>query len=164
VTIILFATVPLEQFSFSNMFLLGSLFVLLSALCWAVYSIVGKTLLRTYDEITIITYAFIIGTLLYIPVVAPTITTTIHTMSFAAWGSVLYLALFCSIFAYLGWYYALKRIEAAKAAVFLNLIPLFTMIMAVLLGYQLTIGFIIGAMLIIGGVYLTQQARTRSSL
>ena len=136
--------------------------MLVSALCWAIYSIVGKSLLQTYDEFTIITYSFLIGTLFYIPLVFPTVLPTIQTMSLAAWTGVLYLAVICSLFAYVGWYYALKRIEATKAAVFLNLIPLFTMIMAVSLGEQLTWWFIIGAILIISGVYVTQQAQSRS--
>ena len=159
---IMLSTVPLDQLSISNTFFFGSILVLVSALCWAIYSIVGKSLLQTYDEFTIITYSFLIGTLFYIPLVFPTVLPTIQTMSLAAWTGVLYLAVICSLFAYVGWYYALKRIEATKAAVFLNLIPLFTMIMAVSLGEQLTWWFIIGAILIISGVYVTQQAQSRS--
>jgi len=160
VGIIMLSTVPLHQFTMSNTFLIGSLFILLSALCWAIYSVVGKSLLKTYDEFTVITYVFLIGTLLYFPLVYPGVLTTLPTLSATTWGGVLYLAVICSLFAYLGWYYALKHIEAAKAAVFLNLIPLFTMGMAIVLGEKLTIWFAAGAILIISGVYVTHQAKT----
>jgi drug/metabolite transporter (DMT)-like permease len=73
------------------------------------------------------------------------------------WLAVLYLALICSIFGYLGWYYALKHTEASKAAVFLNFIPLFTILMSVFIGDHLTVFFLLGAGLIIYGVYLTQR-------
>jgi drug/metabolite transporter (DMT)-like permease len=157
VLIIMFSDIAKQQMIDSNLFFIGSILMLLSAFCWALYSYVGKRLLNTYDGTVITTYAFLFGTLFYLPLVAPDILPVLQQTSLSGWLAVLYLALACSIFGYLGWYYALKHIDASKAAVFLNLIPLFTIVMSFFLGTPLTWLFLLGAGLIIYGVYLTQR-------
>ncbi|MCK5458569.1 MAG: EamA family transporter [Thermoplasmatales archaeon] len=158
VIVIIFFNAPKETFLLENIFLLGCILILLSAFCWAIYSIVGKRLLKTYDMFTVTAYAFALGSLFYLPFVISDIVTTLQTVTIGAWLAVLYLALVCTVFGYIGWYYALKKTEASKAAVFLNLIPLFTIIMSFFIGESITVFFLLGAILIIYGVYLTQKS------
>jgi drug/metabolite transporter (DMT)-like permease len=158
VIIVVFAQSINEQIEFTDMFLTGSIFVIFSAFCWAVYSIVGKKLIKKYDEFTVTTYAFVLGTIFYLPIVLPSISQTMQNTSFNGWIAVFYLALLCSVFGYIGWYYALKKTEASKTAIYLNLIPLFAIIMSFFLGENPTILFILGAILIIYGIYLTQKS------
>jgi len=157
VFVIMFSDISKQQFTLDNLFIIGSTLMLLSAFCWALYSFLGKRLLKTYDEVVITTYAFVFGTLFYLPFVFSHISPVLKQTSLNGWLAVLYLALACSLFGYLGWYYALKHIDASKAAVFLNFIPLFTILMSFFLGAQLTGFFLVGAGLIIYGVYLTQR-------
>ena len=157
VFVIMFSDISKQALTFDNLFFIGGILMLLSALCWALYSFVGKRLLKTYDEFVITTYAFGFGTLLYIPFVILHLGPVLQQTSLNGWLAVLYLALTCSLFGYLGWYYALKHIDASKAAVFLNFIPLFTILMSFFLGTSLTWFFLLGAALIIYGVYITQQ-------
>jgi drug/metabolite transporter (DMT)-like permease len=157
VFIIMFSDISKQALTFDNLFFIGSILMLLSAFCWALYSLVGKRLLRTYDEFVITTYAFGFGTVLYIPFVVLHLGPVLQQTSLTGWLAVLYLALTCTLFGYLGWYYALKHIDASKAAVFLNLIPLFTILMSFFLGTTLTWFFLLGAALIIYGVYITQR-------
>ena len=142
---------------FSDIFIIGSILIILSAFSWAIYTIIGKKLLTIYDPIEITTTGFLWGTIFYLPLL-PYVYTNWTTISLPGWGAVLYLALICSVFAYLGWYYALKHIQASKAAVYLNLIPLFTILLALLFGEIPSPTFLIGAGLIIYGVYLTQHS------
>ena len=158
VIIVIFSQTGNETIVFDNMFLFGSLLVILSAFCWAIYSIVGKRLLAKYDPFAITTYAFILGTIFFLPVVLPDIVDVIQNISYSGWLAVLYLALLCSVFGYVAWYYVLSRTEAGKAAVFLNLIPLFAIILSFSIGELPTYLFLIGTMLIIYGVYLTQRS------
>ena len=157
VFVIMFSDISKQELTFDNLFFIGGILMLLSALCWALYSFVGKRLLKTYDEFVITTYAFGFGTLFYIPFVVLHLGPVLQQTSLNGWLAVLYLALTCSIFGYLGWYYALRHIDASKAAVFLNFIPLFTILMSFFLGTSLTWFFLLGAALIIYGVYLTQR-------
>ena len=158
VIVIIFFNAPKETFLLENIFLLGCILILLSAFCWAIYSIVGKRLLKTYDMFTVTAYAFALGSLFYLPFVISDIVTTLQTVTIGAWLAVLYLALVCTVFGYIGWYYALKKTEASKAAVFLNLIPLFTIIMSFLIGESITVFFLLGAILITFGIYITQKS------
>ena len=157
VFVIMFSDISKQELTFDNLFFIGGILMLLSAFCWALYSFVGKRLLKTYDEFVITTYAFGFGTLFYIPFVVLHLGPVLQQTSLNGWLAVLYLALTCSLFGYLGWYYALKHIDASKAAVFLNFIPLFTILMSFFLGTSLTWFFLLGAALIIYGVYLTQR-------
>ena len=157
VFVIMFSDISQQALTFDNLFFIGSILMLLSAFCWALYSLVGKRLLRTYDEFVITTYAFGFGTVIYIPFVVLHLGPVLQQTSLTGWLAVLYLALTCTLFGYLGWYYALKHIDASKAAVFLNLIPLFTILMSFFLGTTLTWFFLLGAALIIYGVYITQR-------
>jgi drug/metabolite transporter (DMT)-like permease len=157
VFVIMFSDISKQALTFDNLFFIGGILMLLSAFCWALYSFVGKRLLKTYDEFVITTYAFGLGTLFYIPFVVLHLGPVLLQTSLNGWLAVLYLALTCSIFGYIGWYYALKQIDASKAAVFLNFIPLFTILMSFFLGTSLTWFFLLGAALIIYGVYITQE-------
>jgi drug/metabolite transporter (DMT)-like permease len=157
VFVIMFSDLSTQEMAFDNLFFIGGILMLLSAFCWALYSLVGKRLLRRYDEFVITTYAFGLGTLFYLPFVFLHIGPVLQQTSLDGWLAVLYLALTCSLFGYLGWYYALKHIDASKAAVFLNFIPLFTILMSFFLGASFSWFFLLGAGLIIYGVYLTQK-------
>jgi drug/metabolite transporter (DMT)-like permease len=157
VIVIMGSDIATQEITIGNLFFIGGILMLLSALCWALYSLIGKRLLKTYDEFVITTYAFGFGTLCYIPFVFLHLVPMIQQTSLNGWLAVLYLALTCSLFGYLGWYYALKHIDASKAAVFLNFIPLFTILISFFLGTHLTWFFLLGAALIIYGVYLTQK-------
>ncbi len=156
VFVIMFSDLSTQKMTIDNLFFIGGILMLLSAFCWALYSLVGKHLLRRYDEFVITTYAFGLGTLFYLPFVFLHIGPVLQQTSLNGWLAILYLALTCSLFGYLGWYYALKHIDASKAAVFLNFIPLFTILMSFFLGTSFTWFFLLGAGLIIYGVWLAQ--------
>jgi len=158
VATVIFAQSNNEAISFNNQFIIGCVLILLSAFCWASYSVVGKRLLAKYDPFTVTTYAFIFGTVLYLPFVFNDVVSVIQGVSFNGWMAVLYLAVLCSVFGYVAWYYALSKIDAGKAAVFLNFIPLFTIMLSLLLINEVpNLVFIVGAFLIIFGVYLAQK-------
>lgn len=157
VFVVVFSNIPEENYLFDNLFFIGSILVLLSAFCWAIYTIIGKRLLKKYDPLVITTYAFSLGTLFYIPLVISDIQVDIQNLTFNGFLSIVYLAIFCSVFGYIGWYYALKSTEASKASVFLNFIPFFAIIMSFFYGEKITFVFIIGAILIIYGVWQAQK-------
>jgi drug/metabolite transporter (DMT)-like permease len=73
------------------------------------------------------------------------------------WAGVLYLAVGTSILGYLLWYHALSRIEASKVAVFANAQPVFATILSLIfLDYTITPAFVIGSILTIFAIYITQ--------
>jgi len=132
---------------------IGDILIIFSAICWAIYSILGKKMLKNYDAFSLTTYAFIIGTILFIPFIYKDIWRL--EISFTEWLIILYLSLICSVFAYVAWYYVLEKANATEVAIFLNLIPVFVMIMAhFILGEKITPYTLIGAVFIIYAIYL----------
>ena len=159
VIFVMFGQMSNEQIVFDTSFVFGSILVILSAVCWAVYSIVGKHLLKKEDSLVVNANAFFLGTLLFIPFVYSDISLVLDNLSFSGVLAVLYLGLFCSVFAYIAWYYALSKSEAAESAVFLNFIPLFTILLSFFIGEYPTPLFLVGAGLIVLGVVLVQKAK-----
>lgn len=134
----------------------GNALIIMSAMCWAVYSVVGKRILERYDPITVTTYVFVLGTFFLVPFMGAG--TFVAKISIEGWAIVLYLALLCSVFAYVAWYDALSRADATRVAIFLNLIPLFAIFLSyALLGEKMTPFLAAGAILIIYGIYLTER-------
>ena len=146
-----------ETIVVDSLFLFGCVLILCSALCWAVFTIVGKHLLKKYNTLQITAHAFVIGLICYLPFVLPDLHRNLKTVGTIGVISILYLGVFCSVFAYVAWYYVLSKQQAARSAVFLTLIPLFTITLSFFIGEVPTPLFFFGAMFIIAGVYLTQR-------
>lgn len=143
--------------------LLGDLLLLVAVIAWAIYTAEGRELVGEHGALPTIAWTLIGGTLLYLPLgigslcVAANRSRLMH-VSPQAWGGVLYLIFVTSVVAYLLWYWALKHLAAARVAVFSNLQPLATAVLAhFFLGEQITLPFLLGAGVVIGGVLLAQR-------
>jgi hypothetical protein len=79
-------------------------------------------------------------------------------VSAAAWLSMLYMALFPSVLAYLIYYHALARISASRVSAFSYLQPVFATAMGVaILGERLGASVIAGGVVILCGVWLAER-------
>ncbi len=145
--------------NFSSDYFIGNVLLMLASFTWALYTVLGRDFTRKYGAIYATALSMILGLVFYIPVflftkdkIDLTVITTIN------WLQILYIGILTSGASYLIWLYALKKMEASKLAVFSNLQPVFTIILAMIfLGTHLTMPFVIGGVLIIGGVVLTQR-------
>ena len=158
VIFVLYAQMINENIVFDNIFLTGCIFIIISAFCWAIYSIIGKKIMKKYNSLLVITYIFIMGTLFFLPFIGTGIIAEIGNVNLNGWLYIIYLSIICSVFGYIGWYFVLEKTEASKSAVYLNFIPLFAIMLSFFYGEKITIFFILGAILIIYGVYLTQKS------
>jgi len=72
--------------------------------------------------------------------------------------TVLFLAVFASIFATLMWNRSIKLMGASQAALYLHLIPVFTVILAILfLGEEMALFHVVGIALVATGIYITSR-------
>jgi drug/metabolite transporter (DMT)-like permease len=78
------------------------------------------------------------------------------------WTSMLFLALLCTSFAFIGMNWAVKHTSASRASLLLGTEPVWATIIAITIGGEL-IGFIgaIGAILVIGSTYWGQAIETK---
>jgi drug/metabolite transporter (DMT)-like permease len=138
--------------------LAGNLIIYCAVLAWGLYTVLGKRLISTYGPIRSTSLTLIVGTILFLPVgIWSAAQFPYERLGWESWAQIFYLGLITSVVAYLLWYYALSRAEAGKVAVFTNLQPLLTTVLAVLLLHQeVTVAFVVGGSVAIGGVVLAQ--------
>ncbi len=137
--------------------LLGDVLVIAAALCWAVYSLLGRTL-NQYPKLTIVTHQTLYGMLMLFPC-ALSESARWQTLSLVASLSILYLGLMCSAITYLLYNYALKRLEASQVSTFLNLVPVVGVFAAtLLLGEHIRAIQILGGVVILAGVVVSARA------
>jgi drug/metabolite transporter (DMT)-like permease len=139
-------------------YLMGNLIISLAVLAWGLYTVYGRKLTSKYGPLDASAITLLTGTVLFLPIgIIPALSFPYSSLTPANWLQILYLGIVTSVIAYLLWYYALSRIEAAKVALFANLQPILTTLMAVLLlGQDLTPLFVIGGIVAICGVVLAQ--------
>jgi drug/metabolite transporter (DMT)-like permease len=148
-----------DGLSFTGDGLLGDGLAFTASLSWALYTIVGKKPSQKLGAFYTTGMAMIVGFILYVPIFAflPN-ELTLEDYSMKSWGQISYLAFMTSGVAYALWYHALTKLEASKVSVFNNMQPILTTILSIIfLGFALTWGFVLGALLIIAGVVVTQR-------
>jgi len=141
--------------------LIGAGFILINVLCWSVYTVIGKKILKKYPSKTITAHSVLWGTALMIPLALIWgDVSEIVNLTFIHLLSLLYLGILGSFVAYLLWYDGLKKVNASTASSFLYFQPLVTIVVAHFwLGDEITPYIIIGGILIISGVYFVAGHR-----
>jgi drug/metabolite transporter (DMT)-like permease len=138
------------------------LLLLLNSFMWASFSSLSKKLEGMFSSFDLIAYTTIIGFVTFLPVALPLARfqgidpiREASRLSFRAVAALLYLALFCTILAYLLWIRCLRRTDMGKAGYYLYLEPAFTMAVAPLLvDNQINRYVLIGAMFIFLGLVM----------
>jgi len=146
---------------------LGTVIVLGASLAWAFYTVFGRNLAIKYGAMHTTSLSMLIGTALYVPIwillpvsfdPSPLVIQAGGPTPFENWLQLFYLGVVTSGLGFGLWYYALTKYDAAKVSVFNNLQPVMTTILSFLLFSQVpTPLFVIGGMIALGGVILTQR-------
>ncbi|MGZ0041341.1 DMT family transporter [Paenibacillus ottowii] len=138
----------------------GDLMILLSCVAWSLYTVLGKKYGASIDPLTLTAGAAVYGTLFSaIGSIGQIDSSGIH-MSPTAWLCILYVSTLASVVAYLCWNAGVKLVGAAKAAPFINLLPVWTVFFGVvLLGEQITgIALAGGLLAMIGAIFANSRA------
>jgi drug/metabolite transporter (DMT)-like permease len=138
--------------------LLGDGLVLVCAVFWAAYILIGNKLAGKYSVLTQLNYIFIIGFLGLLPFYFLTPHHDIASLGTVTWASLLYLAIICSIIAYFFFNDAIIKIGPSQTAIYQYFEPMFAIILAiVLLSEPFTVYIGLGAVLIIGGIAMADN-------
>ncbi|MDR0551493.1 MAG: DMT family transporter [Spirochaetaceae bacterium] len=137
---------------------LGYLFMMGAMVCWVFYCFLTRGLFQRASYFTIVFWQTLFGFLGFIPFyilelagggappVMPTAAAAFH---------IVFLALGCSAFCFLCYIYALEKLGAASSSIFINLIPVVTVVAGFfLMGDRLTALQWAGAALTLAGVYM----------
>jgi drug/metabolite transporter (DMT)-like permease len=140
---------------------LGDLLVFISAINWAVVSILSRRELARQPAARLMFFMMLLGwgfSNIWIFGFGPGIS-EIQYLTFNGWIAILMLGILGSGLAYIAWYDALQALPASQLGVFLNIEPLVTAFLAALiLTESITIISIIGGCIILAGVYLVNKS------
>lgn len=137
----------------------GDILIMISAVNWAVFSILSRRGLQVHQATQMMFYVMVIGWLFTSALFFST--DTIADISHLTWESVLgvaFLGVFCSGLAYIAWYDGLQAVPASQVGAFLFIEPLVAVIVAwAFLGEPLLLSAIAGGLVILLGVRLVQK-------
>jgi drug/metabolite transporter (DMT)-like permease len=142
----------------------GDLLLLLSGVCFAAYSLLGRPVLAHFPSIRVTAWSFLWG----VVTTAPLAAVEWRVGSRAPWtavsvAAVLYLGIVITGLGYLVWNWALERVSAARAAIYLNAQPLVGALLGVAwLGEPMSVFTVAGGGLVILGLWLAVTGRPAS--
>ncbi|MGA1931825.1 DMT family transporter [Arcobacter sp. YIC-464] len=138
--------------------LLGNFLELLAMTCAAGYTIVARYLTHKFSALFITAIQAFIGAIFFFPFFVYEYFNTPMVFSVEALSWTIYLGIVVTLGGYGLYNFALTKVEASKTAVFVNLIPVFTLILAFfILGEKLTSFELTASAVILVGVILSQM-------
>lgn len=145
---------------FSSGYLFGNALILVAVMAWTLFTVLGKSMILKYGALSTTASMMLTGAVMFLPIGIPSaLQFPFHQLTFLHWAGILYLAIGTSILGYFLWYHALSRIEASKVAVFTNVQPVFATILSVIfLDYSITTAFVMGSILTIIAISITQTS------
>ena len=131
----------------------GAIVVLLNCLSYAAYIVFSRTTIQRLGALTVISWLFAWGALLFAPFGMTSLVAGAPVWSAKAWGFVAFIVMVPTILAYLCNAWALGRSTATLVTAYIYLQPALCAVLAwVQLGQGLTVRVAIAATLIIAGV------------
>lgn len=138
----------------------GELLIAGCVLSWVAYSLIGKSVMAQLSPLTSVTYSAVVGTALLFPVALYSgLGREISEYAARDWVNLFYLGFFGTVLGFSWYYQGIERIGAMKASVFINFVPVSAIVLAsLILKEQITVSIVLGTVLVITGVYLTNAS------
>jgi len=140
---------------------LGDFITFLGSLAFAIFTVLGKPTAKRHGSIAVNTVAYVGGALLMAPVTLwQAARFPMKSVPWPTWASVFYMALGPSVICYLIYYYALAHMEASRLSAFNYLLPPMATLLGIwTLGEHVTLGAVMAALVIFGGIYIVERAQ-----
>ena len=148
-----------KDFTFQTRYLVGDLLTLSGSIAFAYYTVISKNAVDRYGALDSTAFTYFAGALLFLPWGLPLMARLdwLH-LPWSGVASFFYVAFLSSVLAQLIFYYALRRMSASSLASLQYLQPVITTIFSVLLlSEHLSLNFVVGGCIIIGGIILTHS-------
>lgn len=137
--------------------LIGNILLILASTSWVVGSVISRGLLKKYSSLVVTSTAFIVGVVtFFLPAAKEYIQNPSWVNNVTVLGllGLIYMTLLSSISAYFLFEWGLAKTSVNRANLFQYIEPFIAASLAImLLGEQVTVPFILGAILIAAGVY-----------
>jgi drug/metabolite transporter (DMT)-like permease len=140
----------------------GELLILLASACWAWYSLASQRWLAQWSQLRISCVTMVPGTVVSVAIylaaalagsadLPPAAPASLLDVGFFAWMTVMAV-----IAGLLGWNYGVRQLGVVVASLFLNFVPVFTILITTLQGRPPTTMQLLGGALVLAGVLQSQ--------
>jgi drug/metabolite transporter (DMT)-like permease len=136
----------------------GELFLVACIFLWSAYTLLGRLALARVPPLVLTAYATLVGgALLALP--AAFEDQSLRTVPWQSWAALAYLVPFATVVPFVWFWQGVRAIGAARASQFINLCPPVAVAESVLLlGEPFTPALVVGTVLVVAGLYLTNRA------
>ncbi|MBR5664276.1 MAG: DMT family transporter [Bacteroidales bacterium] len=138
----------------------GILYLVFAVVTAVIYSVILVKMVNKYRPYTLTLYTNLFGLVYFLPLFfCGHFSTLMHLRVTAGmWGALLCLGIGCSVLAYILFNFGVRAVGAARASVFNNIIPLFTLFFAVMIGQEgITWQKLAGMVVTVAGVCIAQK-------
>lgn len=144
----------------------GEMFILGCVASWVAYSLIGKAAMKGMTPLSAVAGSAVVGTCaLFFPAVNEGVLNHLASFSILDWAALFYLGFFGTVVGFVWYYQGIRHIGPMKASLFINFVPISAILLGwALLGEQVTLSLLAGAVLVSTGVYLTNSVKTRREL
>ena len=144
---------------FAGTSLVGDALILAAAVFWGSYTVLSLSLLRRYTPLALAAYAMTLGGLAAFPLAALVPGGfDVGSLDGITWGAAAYSTLCSSAFGFAAWGWGVSHVGANRVLIYQYLVTLTGVATGiVLLGEDFGLGQLVGAAVIIGGVYLARR-------
>ncbi|MGO2659708.1 DMT family transporter [Mycetocola reblochoni] len=137
---------------------LGELAMIAAVACWALYTVRGRRLAT--PPVTASAVQTLIAVVLLAPFALPQLGGLV--LSPAGWTGLAYISLFPSVLSLVLWNVAVRALGAGRSGIYLNLLPVFTVVIGVVIGIGVEPVQLVGGAVVLLGVWLSGR-RPRAS-
>lgn len=136
----------------------GNIFILIATLGSVLQTIFGRDIIRKISIMQVSAITFLFGSLTFLPFIPKEfISWNFSFLNIAGWTGIIFGVLFSSALGYSLFYYGVSRLKAQEVGVFTYIDPISAIIVAIPLLHEYpNIFYIIGGILIFGGIYFAE--------
>lgn len=140
--------------------LLGNTLEFLAMVCATGYTLAVRHLSTRYSPFFLTAVQAFVGSLFFLPALFLPGTEWPVDFAWRDWAPIVYLGTLVNVLAYFLYNFGLSRIPASRVSPYVNLIPVFSMLLGwMLLGEQLTLSQYLAAGLVFGGAFAGHARR-----
>ena len=135
-----------------------------ACLCWVFYSTLMRFVTERYSSVFITRKVFFYGILTILPyyLFVPDVPSWGVLMRVEVFGNLLFLSVVASLICFVAWNWALHQLGAIRVTNYVYVNPISTIIFAAwILHESITIFFIVGSLMILLGMYLSNRTKQR---
>jgi drug/metabolite transporter (DMT)-like permease len=149
----------LPAIAIGNFGTVGDFLILISAVNWAVFSILSRRGFKAHPSTQLTFWVMTIGWLITsVAFFAGKSYTEIPQLDARGWMAMIYLGIFSTGLAYIAWFDALSQLSAAQTGAFLFIEPLASMVVAaIVLNEHITLASVLGGAIILFGIWLVNR-------